>query len=164
MISNIWDQDDSDEEQDQQENQNVKGGSNTIFPARGVDNEFCRAVQTIKWKIYNEVILSPPLKTEEAQDNGLIKAYLFQLNQLYLFFEKVTMNQMREMILGAFKISMRHEILSCAKQMIEYGKANHFRPVDWIPYRDYLNIVLRVHPFVHHKRMIGGQEDNVEDM
>lgn len=170
MSSGVWDHDDSEEEQEEQEEQEKQekqtylGGTHLLVPARGVNEEFCQMVQTIKWELYSGIILSPPLKTSTAQDNDLIKKYLLNLNQLYLFLEKATWNQIKEMMLGSFVMSMRHDILGCAKRIIEYGKANHFQSVDWIPYRDYLNISLRVHPFVHHKRMIGGQQDDVEDM
>ena len=161
MSSHSWFHEEQQEDQEQQEEWS---GSGPFIPARGVNDEFCQMIQSIKWKLYSSIILSPPLQTDVAQDNDLIKVYLSQLNQLYFFLERAASNQIREMMLSVFVINLRREILGCAKHIVDYGKANHFQAVDWIPYKDYLNITLRVHPFVHHKRMIGGQEDNVEDM
>jgi hypothetical protein len=142
----------SDMESDQENN----------VPPQGVDPEFCRRIQTVKWRLYEKIVLGPETETERAQDNELIQIYMDQLEQLYRFLERAQRGGVVERDLLSFPSDMRSENLSIANWIKTYFKKNG--PADTLPYRDYLTTTLRIYPFVHHKRMIGGDvEDNIEE-
>ena len=53
------------------------------IPPHGVDDEFCRCIQTLKWNLYQTIVLGPEPNTPEAQQNQLIQRYVAQLGKLY---------------------------------------------------------------------------------
>lgn len=130
-------------------------------PPHGLDPEFCRRIQTMKWKIYQMTVLSPEENTSEAQNNNLIERYLQQLESLYQLLEKAQRGGSVERELISFPHELRSENHSIAEWIRTYVKQNG--PADTIPYQDYLTTTLRIYPFVHHMRMVGGERD-VEEM
>jgi|LauGreDrversion4_2_1035121.scaffolds.fasta_scaffold11122_5 hypothetical protein len=132
-------------------------------PPRGMDPEFCRRIQNMKWKLYESIVLGPETETDNAQNNQLIQIYVNTLEKLYRFLERAQHGGVVERDLLSFPAEMRSENLSVANWVKNYFKKNG--PIDTIPYSDYLNTTLRVYPFIHHKRMVGGELfDSVEDM
>ncbi len=143
----------SDMESDQENN----------VPPKGVDPEFCRRIQNMKWRLYEKTVLGPETETDNAQNNELIQIYVNLLEQLYRFLERAQNGGIAERDLLSFPADIRSENLSVATWVKNYFKKNG--PADTLPYRDYLTTTLRVYPFVHHKRMVGGdEEDDVEDL
>lgn len=126
-------------------------------PPAGVDAEFCRCIQTLKWNLYQTIVLGPQENTPEAQQNGLVQTYVTQLGRLYEFMENALRGRMIEADLRPFPLRHRHEILTCSQWA--YRVAKGLSPTDLVPYRDYLMTALRVYPFVHHMRMLGGADD-----
>jgi hypothetical protein len=134
----------SDSDSEMEEENNV--------PPRGLDPEFCKRIQNMKWRLYQIIILSPELDTPNAQNNELIQMYVNQLEDLYRFLDNAQRVGVVEKDLIKFPSELRSENLSMAEWIKKYFKQNG--PADTLPYRDYLNTTLRVYPFVHHSRMI----------
>jgi len=143
----------SDSDSEMEEENNV--------PPRGLDPEFCKRIQNMKWRLYQIIILSPELDTPNAQNNELIQMYVNQLEDLYRFLENAQRGGVVEKDLIKFPSELRSENLSVAEWIKNYFRQNG--PADTLPYRDYLITTLRVYPFVHHTSMIGKQSiDNEE--
>lgn len=126
-------------------------------PPPGVNAEFSRCIQTLKWNLYQTIVLGPKENTPEAQQNELVQKYVTQLGRLHTFMENALKGRIIDADLRPFPSRRRHEILTCAQWVYRFVKG--FPPNDVVPYRDYLYHVLRVYPFVHHMRILGGADD-----
>jgi hypothetical protein len=133
-----WGGDVSEEEQEQEQEQDVP----EVSPA------FQRCVSDIKWRLYETVVFGPELATPEAQENGLIQTYVQQLETLYRLLDAALRGAFKESDLAALPPARRHEVLQCvhALQKVVKGAQN---AAELIPYREYLQEMLRVYPFVH---------------
>ncbi len=126
-------------------------------PPQGVDAEFCRCVQTLKWNLYQAIVLGPQENTPRAQQNDLIQTYVTLLGKLYTFMENALKGRIVDAELRPFPSQRRHEILTCSQWA--YRAVKGLSPTDLVAYRDYLNTSLRVYPFVHHMQILGGADD-----
>jgi hypothetical protein len=151
-MESLWREDESESDLEEEEN-NV--------PPAGVDAEFCRCIQTLKMNLYETIVLGPELNTPDAQKNELIQTYVKQLGRLYDVMENALKGRVVDAEMRPFPIRLRHSILTCSQWVHRLVKGK--TPTDLVPYRDYLNTTLRVYPFVHHIRIIGG-EDDIETM
>jgi hypothetical protein len=141
-----WDKDSDSEEE-----------NNT--PPKGVDPEFCKKIQNMKWKIYEIIVLRPELNGPNAQNNELIQQYIHTLEAVHRFFEKAQRGGVVEKDLISFPSEVRSDHLSMANWIANYFKQNG--PADTVPYQDYLRTTLRVYPFVHRT---GFNEDDTDDV
>lgn len=129
---------------------------NNVSPA-GVDIEFCRCIQTLKWNLYQAIVLGPQENTPQAQQNALVQNYVTLLGKLCTFMENALKGRIVDADLRPFPSRLRHEILTCSQWA--YRAVKGLSPTDLVSYRDYLTTSLRVYPFVHHMRMLGGADD-----
>lgn len=132
----------------------VKGGD---IPPKGLDGEFCRCIQTLKWNLYQTIVLSPTLNTPAAQQNDLIQTYINQLGHLYLALDNALSGRINDAMMRPFPIKLRHDILKCSQWI--HRLVRPLTPTDLVPYWDYVNTALLVYPFVHHMQMLGGEDD-----
>lgn len=124
---------------------------NIVSPP-GVSLAFCECVDTLKWRLYEAVVLNPELNTPEAQQNKLLQTYEDVLEHLYQFLDQVVKGSIKESTLQAFPLPLRHEILACAQQIRKMSQGGGaLRYTDKIPYHDYLRIQLRIYPYLHHR-------------
>lgn len=151
-MNSLWSPSDSDSESDTVQ---------LDTPPPGVDPHFSQCVHSIKWKLYQAIVLGPELNTPEAQQNELLQTYVNQLERLYRMFEKALRGSISDADTRPFPSSLRHEILSCAmglKERIKPSASAH--AADLIPYQDQLKQILRMYPFVH--RTVGGDDVEAE--
>lgn len=123
----------------------------------GVDETLATGVHTLKWKLYQIIVLGPELNTPEAQQNELLQAYIRQLERLYRILEKALKGAITDTDLRPFPVSLRHEILTLATKLKGQTKLSNRHAADYIPYLDFLKETLRMYPFVH--RSTGGSVD-----
>ena len=117
------------------------------FPPE-VDSSFTKCIYSLKWKLYETVVLGPELKTPEAQHNGLLQKYISHLDKLYEVMDKVLRNTFLETDLRSFPAAHRHEIVTCTNTLKSLTRKVS-NVADVIPYREFLHEILRVYPFVH---------------
>lgn len=153
-MDNPWNRSESDSDSDSDSDYEVRGGS---IPPKGLDEEFCRCIQTLKWNLYQAIVLGPELNTPSAQQNELIQTYVKHLGHLYNVFENAMKGRIVDSEMRSFPVKLRHEILTCSQWARKH--LSSLPPTDLVPYNDYLNTSLRVYPFVHHMRMLGGADD-----
>ena len=153
-MNNSWNGSDSDSDTETDTSAIVKGGD---IPPKELDGEFCRCIQTLKWNLYQTIVLSPALNTSTAQQNDLIQTYVKQLGRLYLVLDNALKGRIIDAEMRPFPVKLRHDILKCSQWI--HRVVRPLTPTDLVPYRDYVNTALRVYPFVHHMRMLGGADD-----
>lgn len=114
----------------------------------GVDPMYASCVHTLKWKLYQTIVLGPEPNTPEAQQNELLQRYITQLERLYRILEKSLRGSVTDAEVRPFPVSLRHEILTCAMKFKGKNKGvSHV--ADVVPYQDFLKETLRMYPFVH---------------
>jgi hypothetical protein len=144
-------------------NQDSDSDSDTDTPdlPPGVDPAHASCIHTLKWKLYQAIVLGPESNTPEAQQNELLQKYIEHLERLYHLLDKAMRGSVRDVEVRTFPASLRHEILTCAlrlKGLNKGGNVNH--AADVLPYQDFLKGTLRMYPFVHHAG--GGDAQSVE--
>lgn len=139
-----WGGDDTD---DDQESQDI-GDDQDIQDIPDVSPAFQQCVSSVKWRLYETVIFGPELDTPQAQENSLIQVYVQNLEAFYRLLDATLRGQFKEAGLSALPAARRSEVLQCVHALQKIMKtARHAG--DLIPYREYLQEVLRVYPFVH---------------
>lgn len=124
-----------------------------LVPPKGVSETFCQCVDTLKWQLYETIVLGPELNTPRAQQNQLLESYEHHLEMLYAFLSQALKGAMKESVLSSFPASLRPSILQCAQhiQKMRHGGSGSLRYTDRIPYEDYLVTQLRVYPYLHYR-------------
>lgn len=155
-MASLWNRD-SDSESDVEMDTDAP-----LPPPPGVDPSYAVCVHSLKWKLYQTIVLGPELNTPEAQQNELLEKYMKHLEHLYGILHKALRGSITESEVRVFPSPLRHEILTCALRLkgLNRGvhKASHV--ADIVPYQDFLKETLRMYPFVH--RMVGGDRHRVE--
>ncbi len=113
-----------------------------------VSPEFQQCVSGVKWRLYETVIFGPELDTPQAQENSLVQVYVQNLEAFYRLLDATLRGQFKEAGLSALPAPRRSEVLQCVHALQKIIKAARHAG-DLIPYREYLQEVLRVYPFVH---------------
>lgn len=123
-----------------------------LVPPRDVSEHFRDCVDSLKWSLYESVVLRPELNTPEAQKNELLQTYEVLLEKLHAFLSHVLKGPVQESALQAFPEELRDVVLKCAHRIqgMRQGGGELAQYTDRIPYHDYLETQLRTYPYLQY--------------
>jgi hypothetical protein len=142
-LNNKWD-DDSDSEYEDEGHQNE-------VPPPEISQEFIDHILDIKHKLYDNIVLSPKLGTQDAQSPEVLQEYLNKLNVVYVMAVNVQngKNEQIDAKINEFPPESRESIRSGMKWIRDYFRSN--MPPDTIPYSDFIRKSLNEYQFVQDK-------------
>jgi hypothetical protein len=126
------------------------------MPFESVSPDWKRLVLEVKNTIYNNVIFEPELESDEAQNIALVDTYRTHLIELNKLCKNVPnqINTKEEIQKRLVMFPMgSHDIIG---ELI-HGVDTLFRKnqyVDTIPYTDYLDVHLRIYPFLKNDNLL----------
>jgi hypothetical protein len=139
MEENKWESDISEDEYEDEYVQND-------VPPPSLDREFVENILSIKHSLYDDIILSPQLGTNSAQDNKLTQKYLNDLNQVYILTINAKNGNVDDRSLEKYSPKTRELIKKTLNWIHQFFNKN--KVVDLIPYEDYLYRMFREYQFV----------------
>ncbi len=135
------------EEEEEEEEEEIIQNEEPLQP---IDSTFTTLVLNIKIALYNNIIMSPPLNTKEAQDNRLLVSYLNKLTSLRdlcldIQYHALNEEKLNEIIKDQ-PTETRDMIKALVQWLIVFFNKNNI--VDIIPVRDYIKNKLYYHSLV----------------
>jgi hypothetical protein len=116
----------------------------------GIQPTFKNLVKMTKQQLYTCIVKGPPITSKTAQDNRLLIEYLTKLNALYQMCQSVNTGtpnpQTLEKKLSTFPLQTQNAIKELLGWLTVFFSKNKY--VDTIPYSDYLDIQLKVYPYL----------------
>jgi len=139
---------DKEEEEEEEEEETLQNEE----PLPPIDPTFTDLVLKIKIALYDNIIMSPPLNTKEAQDNGLLVSYLEKLRSLRILCLNVQYHTLSEKELNKMIEIAKYpnETKDMIKALVQWLNIffNKNNVVDIIPVRDYIKNKLYYHSLV----------------
>ena len=137
---------------DEEEEQDGGEVKENHIPPKGVSEPFCACVDSLKWSLYEHVVLRPEWNTPEAQKNKLLQTYETLLEKLYALLSQALKGPIQESGLESFPEGLRQDVLHCAHRIqgMRRGGGELVRYTDRIPYHDYLETQLRTYPYLQY--------------
>ena len=136
------------QEEEEEEEEEEEDYNDMSFES--VSSEWKRLVLDVKNTIYNNVIFGPELESDEAQNIALVDTYrthLIELNKLCKVIPNRTntKEQIQKKLL-TFPMGTHDIIGELVRAVDTLFRKNQY--VDTIPYTDYLDVHLRIYPFL----------------
>lgn len=124
-----------------------------LVPPKGVSDLFCSCVDSLKWSLYEAVVLGPEWNTPEAQRNDLLQTYETLLEKLFVILSGALKGRKEgEADLRAFPEALRPAVQECVRRILTMQQAGGpSRDVDRVPYQDYLQTQLRIYPYLQYR-------------
>lgn len=136
-----WSDDDSEYDNDQEE---VTKNDN---PLPEISKDFRENVLNVKHSLYNNIVLSPELGTQDAQNNTVLLDYLEKLNKVYILsLSAEDGKKIPEEALLIFPEESRKLIRDTLDWILNYFKNNHIS--DTVPYSDHIRKSFHDYQFV----------------
>ena len=110
-----------------------------------IDENFKKNIVNLKHELYENIVLSPKLNTEEAQSVNVFKKYLENINNVNILFVNAQKGEISNN-LDQFPEETRELISNLLIWIEEYFKKNEV--VDTIPYASYIHKSFIEYPFV----------------
>lgn len=140
MMSNQWDNNtDSDEEYNEEDIQNE------VSPPQ-ISEEFTDKILGAKHSLYENIVLAPPMETDEAQSTELLQKYLNNLNDVYVLSLNAENSSVSDDVLAQFPKESIPAIKTALTWITDFFSKN--RAPDTIPYKDFIRNSYHVYPFV----------------
>jgi len=132
-----------------------------LVPPKGVSEPFCACVDSLKWKLYESVVMRPELNTPEAQQNELLQTYEGLLEKLYALLTQSLKGPIQESAIHGFPEELHSPIRTCVQniQGMRRGGGALTRYTDRVPYHDYLQTQLRTYPYLQYHGEARKEED-----
>jgi hypothetical protein len=138
--NNKWDSDENDTDyEDEEYVQNE-------VPPPEINKDFIENILKVKHSLYDNVVLSPELGTEKAQNNTILQDYLHHVNQVYILAINAQRSKVKEQDLQPFPEKSRDEIRKTLDWITDYYKKNQVP--DTIPYTDFIRKSFHEYQFV----------------
>ena len=137
-----WSDNDSDYENEMDE-EIIKNDN----PLPEISKEFRDNVLNVKHSLYNNIVLSPKLGTEDAQNNEVLQDYLEKINKVYILsLSAENGKKIPEEALLVFPEDSRKLIRDTLNWIVNFFKNNHIS--DTIPYSDHIRKSFHDYQFV----------------
>ncbi len=136
----MWKRDESDDEYDDEEHQ-----QNEEVPV-GIDEKFKNDVLNVKHKLYENIVLSPELGTEKAQNLETVQEYLKNINNVYILCLNAQKGIINDEELNKFPVNVRDSLKRVLNWLNDYFRKNQIP--DTIPYDDFINKSFKEYQFV----------------
>ena len=139
-MENMWKGDESDEEYDDEEYQ-----QNEEIPMI-VNENFKNDILNVKHKLYENIILSPDLGTEKAQNLQTLQEYLKNINNVYILCLNAQKGIINYEEINKFPLNVRESLTSVLNWLKDFFRKNNIP--DTIPYDDLINKSFKEYQFV----------------
>jgi hypothetical protein len=137
-----WKDDDM-EEYEEEDQEVVKRDD----PLPELDTLFRENVKNVKHSLYNNIVLSPELGTDGAQDNTVLQNYLEKLNKLYILSISAENGKyVPDKALVIFPESSRPLIRTTLDWIVDFFRKNHISLT--VPYSDHIRKSFHDYQFV----------------
>lgn len=136
----MWKRDESDDEYEDEEYQ-----QNEEVPV-DIDEKFKNDVLNVKHKLYENIVLSPELGTEKAQNLETLQEYLKNINNVYILCLNAQKGIINDEELNKFPVNVRDSLKRVLNWLNDYFRKNQIP--DTIPYDDFINKSFREYQFV----------------
>lgn len=139
-MEDMWKRDESDDEYEDEEYQ-----QNEEVPV-DIDEKFKNDVLNVKHKLYENIVLSPELGTEKAQNLETLQEYLKNINNVYILCLNAQKGIINDEELNKFPVNVRDSLKRVLNWLNDYFRKNQIP--DTIPYDDFINKSFREYQFV----------------
>lgn len=136
----MWKRDESDDEYEDEEYQ-----QNEEVPV-DIDEKFKNDVLNVKHKLYENIVLSPELGTEKAQNLETLQEYLKNINNVYILCLNAQKGIINDEELNKFPVNVRDSLKRVLNWLNDYFRKNQIP--DTIPYDDFINKSFKEYQFV----------------
>ena len=111
-----------------------------------IDENFKNNIVNLKHELYENIVLSPQLNTDEAQSINPLEKYLENINNVYILSINAQKGEIDKNKLDQFPEETRELIGNLLIWIADYFKKNQV--ADTIPYESYIQKSFKVYPFV----------------
>jgi hypothetical protein len=116
-------------------------------PLPEISKEFRDNVLNVKHSLYNNIVLSPELGTQNAQNNEVLQDYLEKINKVYILsLSAENGKKIPEEALLVFPEESRKMIRVTLDWILNFFKNNHIS--DTVPYSDHIRKSFHDYQFV----------------
>jgi hypothetical protein len=116
-------------------------------PLPEISKEFRDNVLNIKHSLYNNIVLSPELGTQDAQNNTILQDYLEKINKVYILsLSAENGKKIPQEALLIFPEESRKLIRDTLDWILNFFKNNHIS--DTVPYSDHIRKSFHDYQFV----------------
>jgi hypothetical protein len=141
---NNWSDNESEDEYD---NEYMEENVKREDPLPELNPDFRKNVLQVKHSLYNNIVISPELGTDHAQDNKVLQDYLEKLNKVYIMsISAENGKKIPDHALLIFPEESRNMIRATLDWILDFFNSNHIS--ETVPYSDHIRKSFHDYQFV----------------